>query len=197
MDQKMNKWLNNPVYFRWGFFILLLMNAILYYYQIEQNHLYVFYILATVFLGIGFYKKPIWFLFIFTTVVVICRLLSGPEQFSILSDINNFKTINDNFGHKEGDNLLKVLSSQLEKSVQDTDIVARWGGDEFIILSKNNNTNETMGRIHQNLKMISTTYKEISVSAGTAIYPSDGKTLDDLLRVADKKMYNMKIRLKA
>ncbi|MFK9091900.1 hypothetical protein [Bacillus salipaludis] len=75
MDQKMNKWLDNPVYFRWGFFIPLLVSAGLHNYQIEQNHLYVFYILTTVFLGISFYKKPTWFLFIFTTVVVICRLL--------------------------------------------------------------------------------------------------------------------------
>lgn len=121
---------------------------------------------------------------------------NGQEIAVHFIDINNFKTINDNFGHKEGDKLLKVLSNQLEKSVQDNDIVARWGGDEFIILSKNNKTNDTMGQIHQNLKMISTTYTEISVSTGTATYPSEGRTLDDLLRVADKKMYNMKIRLK-
>ena len=116
-------------------------------------------------------------------------------------DVNNFKTINDHFGHKEGDNLLKAISSQLKKSSKDTDIVARWGGDEFIILSpgtlKTDNTHELMERIHQNLKMISTTNIEISVSIGTAIYPSEGNTLDDLLKIADEKMYNMKIRLKA
>ena len=62
---------------------------------------------------------------------------------------------------------------------------------------KTDNTHELMDRIHQNLKMISTTNIEISVSIGTAIYPSEGNTLDDLLKIADEKMYNMKIRLKA
>jgi len=116
-------------------------------------------------------------------------------------DVNNFKAINDHFGHGEGDNLLRSISSQLKKSSQDTDIVARWGGDEFIILSpgtlKKDSTHELMERIHQNQKMISTNNSEISVSIGTAKYPSEGNTLDALLRVADEKMYNMKIRLKA
>ena len=62
---------------------------------------------------------------------------------------------------------------------------------------KTDNTHELTDRIHQNLKMISTTNIEISVSIGTAIYPSEGNTLDDLLKIADEKMYNMKIRLKA
>ncbi|QCJ44247.1 HD-GYP domain-containing protein [Bacillus sp. S3] len=85
MDRKINNWLNNPVYFRWGFFILLLVSSVLYLFQIEPNHLYVFYILASVFLGIGFYQKNTWFLFVLTTAVVVCRLLSGPEPISILS----------------------------------------------------------------------------------------------------------------
>jgi diguanylate cyclase (GGDEF)-like protein len=126
----------------------------------------------------------------------------NDQKFAVLLvDVNNFKTINDNLGHKEGDELLKVLSNQLEKSIRNTDIVARWGGDEFIILSpdskKKEEVEEIVGRIHNNLKVISTTDLEISVSVGTAIYPSEGTTLDDLLRVADKKMYNMKIRNKA
>lgn len=116
-------------------------------------------------------------------------------------DINNFKTINDYFGHKEGDKLLRLISGQLERSVQNTDIVARWGGDEFIILSpcimKKDTTHELVERMNHHLKMISSTHSEISVSVGTALYPAEGVTLDELLRVADKKMYNMKIRHKA
>lgn len=118
-----------------------------------------------------------------------------------LIDINNFKAINDNFGHRSGDELLKVLSYQLEISVRNTDIVARWGGDEFIIISPNikesENVDEIIRRIHDNLKIISDTYLEVSVSIGSAIYPNEGSTLDDLLKISDKKMYNMKIQTKA
>lgn len=116
-------------------------------------------------------------------------------------DVNNFKTINDYFGHKEGDKLLKIISCQLERSVQKMDIVARWGGDEFVILSpctmKKDTTHDLLEQINHNLKMISSTYSEISVSVGTALYPAEGVTLDELLRVADKKMYTMKTLLKA
>lgn len=122
----------------------------------------------------------------------------GQEIGILFIDVNNFKAINDQFGHKEGDQLLMVVSGQLEKAVFNKDIVARWGGDEFIILSPGRaNPTELLGRINLQLKMISTSYSDISVSVGTAIYPAEGKTLDALLPVADKKMYNMKLRLKA
>ncbi|WP_462410806.1 GGDEF domain-containing protein [Neobacillus sp. Marseille-QA0830] len=120
---------------------------------------------------------------------------SGRNISILFIDINNFKAINDNWGHKEGDKLIKLLAAQLKKSIFDKDIVARWGGDEFIILSPNSKeTNEEIIKhIHHNLKIASATRPEICVSVGTATYPHDGTNLDELLRVADRSMYNMKI----
>lgn len=85
MKNKMNKWLENPALFRYGFFILMLLNYILYFTPFDQNHLYVFYILATIFLGIGFYSKPPLFLILVTTLVVISRYLHAPELTTLVS----------------------------------------------------------------------------------------------------------------
>jgi putative nucleotidyltransferase with HDIG domain len=85
MKNKMNKWLENPALFRYGFFILMLLNYILYFNHFDQNHLYVFYILATIFLGIGFYNKPPLFLILLTTLVVISRYLHTPELTTLVS----------------------------------------------------------------------------------------------------------------
>jgi diguanylate cyclase (GGDEF)-like protein len=124
---------------------------------------------------------------------------SSSQKFAVLLiDVDNFKKINDHFGHKEGDVLLKGLSSELVKSVRKTDIVARWGGDEFIILAphitKREHVQEIIQRINDNLKNLSTAQIDVSVSIGVAVYPAEGKTFDDLLKAADKRMYNMKIR---
>lgn len=125
----------------------------------------------------------------------------NDQMFAVLVvDVNNFKMINDALGHKEGDKVLKVISNELEESVRDTDIVARWGGDEFIILSpdikKKENAGDIINRIHHNLGNISFNNIEISVSIGASIYPNEGKTFDELLSIADKNMYDMKITTK-
>jgi diguanylate cyclase (GGDEF)-like protein len=124
---------------------------------------------------------------------------SNKERFAILLiDVDNFKMVNDTFGHKEGDQLLKGLSNQLVRSVRRTDIVARWGGDEFIIIAphiaKREHVQEIIERINHNLKNISTPQIDVKVSIGVAVYPAEGRTFDDLLKAADKRMYNMKIR---
>ncbi|MBL4953078.1 GGDEF domain-containing protein [Neobacillus sp. YIM B02564] len=115
-----------------------------------------------------------------------------------LIDVDNFKQINDNFGHQKGDELLKLLANLLVNCLRKSDIVARWGGDEFILICPNlknyEGIDEIINRIHANLKTISLSEVEVSISIGAAIYPTEGKTIDKLLSMADKKMYNMKIQ---
>lgn len=114
----------------------------------------------------------------------------------LLLDVNYFKLINDLYGHHTGDECLIHIAHQLKNSVKKRDIVARWGGDEFIILTQNikdnENLDETIERKHHNLKQISSNNLEISVSIGTASYPDKGATLDQLVKIADKNMYLLK-----
>ena len=118
----------------------------------------------------------------------------------LLLDVNDFKLVNDHLGHKMGDEYLLLITNQLKRSVRKTDIVARWGGDEFLILSpdiqKKEDLDKMLERIHQNLKQLSFNDVKISVSIGSALYPKHGRCLDDLLKVADKNMYYFKSQKK-
>ena len=81
MFNKFNKWLNNYSYFRYGFFILLIISVILNSFILQNNsNLYILYIISVIFLGIGFYNKSVWFLIFFTVLVVSCRFFLIPEQ---------------------------------------------------------------------------------------------------------------------
>jgi len=79
MFNKFNKWLNNHSYFRYAFFILLIISVILNscIFQNDSN-LYILYVISVIFLGIGFYDKPAWFLIFFTALVVSFRLFLIP-----------------------------------------------------------------------------------------------------------------------
>jgi diguanylate cyclase (GGDEF)-like protein len=125
---------------------------------------------------------------------------NGKSFAVLLLDVNDFKSVNDHFGHKTGDEYLILITNQLKKSVRKTDIVARWGGDEFLILSpdivKMDDLDNILARIHDNLKQLSFNNINISVSIGSAQYPNDGKCFDDLIKIADKNMYQIKSQKK-
>jgi diguanylate cyclase (GGDEF)-like protein len=120
----------------------------------------------------------------------------------LLIDINNFKQLNDKYGHESGDKALKVLGSLLLKNTRKTDIVSRWGGDEFLLLLSNvdqKDIEKIKVRIENEVsKEIGAYCKElnIGVSIGEATYPYEGKTLDDVIKVADQNMYNIKFENK-
>jgi diguanylate cyclase (GGDEF)-like protein len=127
----------------------------------------------------------------------ISKLEKNREEFAILLlDVNDFKIINDLYGHKAGDHYIKTIAGQLEKTVGKKGKVARWGGDEFIILypdsPKRRDLEKRMEEIHQRLKEVSPKGLEIGVSIGTATYPSQGKNFDELLKTADQRMYKAK-----
>ncbi|AIF45112.1 GGDEF domain-containing protein [Virgibacillus sp. SK37] len=113
----------------------------------------------------------------------------------ILLDVNDFKQINDNFGHETGDQVLKCISDLLIDSFLSEDIVARWGGDEFLIVSPfadEKRLNQKISHFKNSLKSKDLKYNGLSVSIGKAIYPSDDNTFESLISKADANMYRFK-----
>ncbi|QOL49506.1 sensor domain-containing protein [Massilia litorea] len=117
----------------------------------------------------------------------------------VLIDLNNFKNINDSFGHEAGDVVLKVVARRLQASVREIDTVARLSGDEFVLVLVNQPTLRFTLRMIERLRQsltqpVSFMHKEIAVGAslGVAVYPHDGITAPDLVRSADVAMYHAK-----
>lgn len=114
-------------------------------------------------------------------------------------DINNFKKINDNYGHNVGDAVLKKIANILLEHKRKNDIVIRWGGDEFVIISRDFCQNDASRFIKRITEIHIEELKDfedvnLGISIGYAIFPADGKNLDGLLKVADSRMYQAKIK---
>jgi diguanylate cyclase (GGDEF)-like protein len=111
-------------------------------------------------------------------------------------DCDNFKAINDKYGHKKGDFVLQEFSISLLNSIRKSDTVARWGGDEFLIITPYADEEDIkviISRFNDKLQELSRKLQiSISVSSGYANYPNDANTQDDLINIADSRMYNMK-----
>lgn len=114
-------------------------------------------------------------------------------------DLDNFKNINDSLGHSYGDELLIDVSHRLMEAVNENDYLARFGGDEFIILSKKV---EDLGLYEEKIKKIQKVFsypfvlalKEffITISIGITFIPKDGKTTQSLIKNVDSAMYMAK-----
>lgn len=116
-----------------------------------------------------------------------------------LIDIDHFKLINDTYGHEMGDRVLQQLSNiLLLANTSKRDIVARWAGDEFLIIAPFNdekNKDMIINRVNKELKKSSEELNiNISVSIGTSEYPNDARKLDTLLNIADHNMYKVKFQ---
>ncbi len=114
-------------------------------------------------------------------------------------DLDNFKNVNDTLGHDYGDLLLKQVSKELESYISDDDILARTGGDEFLILKTKFATNQELEQYAKHLVSIVNNpfnldgeIAHISMSLGIAIFPSNGLTISELIKNADIAMYSAK-----
>jgi len=114
-------------------------------------------------------------------------------------DLDNFKVINDSLGHAAGDELLIEIAGRLRQSLRGIDTVARYGGDEFVLIigeqASGENTRQLLERLLASVQAPLTLEGHalrINCSIGVSVYPDDAQDLDGLLRVADVAMYHAK-----
>lgn len=114
-------------------------------------------------------------------------------------DLNDFKKINDQHGHLAGDAVLSQIGQRLRRAVRESDIVARFGGDEFVVLFDNLDTPADLPRLVDHLQSairLPIDHQGVTLhsgaSIGTALFPDDGDQIDALLSHADQAMYRRK-----
>lgn len=114
-------------------------------------------------------------------------------------DLDDFKAVNDTYGHAAGDRVLSEIGRRLVAETRETDTVSRWGGDEFIvILSDISNVTDAESKRKDFLRALDRNYQigdesiSVSASIGLSVFPDDGETKDDLLNHADMAMYRQK-----
>ncbi len=130
--------------------------------------------------------------------------INHAERFStcvaaIFCDLDNFKPINDNYGHSTGDEILKSVAEALRDVLRKEDTICRFGGDEFVILVEELNSFKYLENILQKIHVISEqtfvidgVAHSIGMSIGTSIYPNDASSPEMLLKCADEAMYKAK-----
>ncbi|MBJ7536171.1 sensor domain-containing diguanylate cyclase [Marinomonas transparens] len=128
-------------------------------------------------------------------------LTNRIKPFTVLFfDLNDFKRINDVFGHDVGDQALKEFALRLKNTISSNDLAARFAGDEFVVIL---NSVQDENALDLTIQKIAETLSEplelsgsrkfnLGAAIGVAHYPEDGVNVEDLLIVADKKMYTNK-----
>jgi len=126
---------------------------------------------------------------------------ANPLHFALLFiDLDKFKSINDQYGHDEGDKVLIAAAQQLQRAVRRDDSVARFGGDEFVVYLHGVETEEIANAIIDKVRTFLSKpvagrdglEYQIEASIGMALYPQDGLDIETLLRVADSRMFDQK-----
>jgi diguanylate cyclase (GGDEF)-like protein len=139
------------------------------------------------------------------TQMALARQRRHPEQLCamLFFDLDGFKDINDRHGHKAGDAVLRATAERARATVRRNDTVARWGGDEFIVLLEevSQGALDTLQQrlrdeIEAPIEFEGLTLR-VGVSIGVAIYPDNGANLDDMVKIADRGMYLDKTRRKS
>ena len=138
--------------------------------------------------------------FILTEQYLKVAIRRKERPLLLFIDMDDLKGINDHYGHNEGDQALIDLASILKKTFRESDIIARIGGDEFVVLleSSDKNSEALITRLHENVKDYNAQRSQriLSISLGTAQFdPESPISIDELLSKADALMYVHKRRM--
>ena len=118
----------------------------------------------------------------------------------VMVDIDRFKKLNDTYGHKAGDMILKTFASKMVENLRSSDVIGRYGGEEFIIIMPDTEKSKAYEVAERLRKILSSTEftlpegKNITVTAsfGVATFPEDGSNIDRIVHVADERLYKAK-----
>ena len=121
----------------------------------------------------------------------------GTGMAVVMADIDQFKRLNDEFGHVLGDEVLRQVSSLFHQQVRKIDVVCRYGGEEFGILLTQTTAAHAMNIAEKLRKMVAGWQfpgvpRTVTISAGTAAFPEHGTTRDELVKAADAALYAAK-----
>ncbi|RUM49177.1 MAG: bifunctional diguanylate cyclase/phosphodiesterase [Marinomonas sp.] len=128
----------------------------------------------------------------------LATMKKGDLYYLVFIDLDNFKAINDGYGHEIGDQVLCLVAGRLKSLVSPQDVLVRYSGDEFIIVAFDKNEsgiNSFCKAVQNNLAepaLIGDYRFVLSASIGIAAFPDDGQDLDELKRYADLAMYEAK-----
>ncbi|MGH9946770.1 MAG: diguanylate cyclase, partial [Pyrinomonadaceae bacterium] len=126
------------------------------------------------------------------------RAERGEKRFQlVVMDLDGFKSVNDTWGHKVGDAMLKSIGGVIKSQLREYDFLARYGGDEFVAIvpeADDSDTESLHDRIAASVEDFALELKNgakaaVGISIGSASYPDDGDTLDILIEAADRAMY--------
>lgn len=156
---------------------------------------YILKIISSIDKMTGAYTRK-YFDSIFKDFILLARR-SGTEFSVIMLDLDKFKNVNDTFGHRMGDEILNRIGNIILKNIRKTDMVGRYGGEEFIIILPNTNKDqgkkiaEKIRKAVEKTVMINEDYP-ITISLGISSFPDHGQTPDELIEKADQALYNAK-----
>ena len=127
-----------------------------------------------------------------------CQRYDHPLSL-LMIDIDDFKSLNDSYGHVVGDRVLKTLSMLMQEIIRPSDIIGRYGGEEFLAILPQTNSENSLAvaeRIRENIEFYEfevhpskNKISQVTVSIGLCAYPDHGQTPEDLIAFADESLY--------
>jgi diguanylate cyclase (GGDEF)-like protein len=134
-----------------------------------------------------------------THLLALARRQGSPVSLVVL-DLDHFKHVNDRYGHASGDEVLRRIGATLRQFFRGEDVVARWGGEEFVIGMYGMSSGDSVARLYRVLEAVrgqafvteDGSQLEVSFSAGVAEFPKHGLDLQALYRAADEALYRAK-----